>query len=705
MPILYWRNWAYALSVAGIGTNAGGSMAGKIWFSSAKLAELSPVLQIEGFPSTRQGIDRLAVVEGWVPLRDVPASGRRGKRREYHLNALPEQVRAAIVLYYNDEDERPRPEPESGQEELWAWYARRPEKIKDAAKVRLAALDAWEDVVRAGVKKTPAAALVAKEHNVAKSALYRWRKRVKAHPRQSWLPLLCPRYAGRQKVAACSEEAWETWKADYLRRAQPTAQACYNRLLRTAADRGWKVPSLPSLKRRLTREISPQAVVLARSGPDAVKRMYPAQERNRHVFAAMEAVNGDGWTSRIWVKFPSGNLAKPCIWFWQDIYSSKWLAWRIDETENKDLLRLAYGDLVESYGIPRYAWIDNTMAAANKWLTGRTPNRFRHKIKDEDPLGIMPQVGTEVRWTTPGHGQSKPIERTFGIGGAGEVIDKHPRFDGRGTKKKPIPYDEFFRLVSSEIAAFNALQGRRGATVQGRSFDDVFEESYISTAPKMPTSEQRRLWLMAAEGVRVNRLDASIRLFSGPQGENRYWHEKLAPYAARKIVVRFDPQELHAPVYCYALDGRFICEAACILAAGFTDAAAAREHARLRAQHRKAAKQELKREKRMSALEVAENLPDMEPVEIPETKVVRPVWDTLIKRPSLLDGPAAGEDKEIPQENTAAEIVRPIFSQIVGSSVDAGAVVEDDEEILEDEAGDAFSRGVGLLSPRKGGLL
>ncbi|VEI46997.1 Bacteriophage Mu transposase [Actinobacillus equuli] len=47
-------------------------------------------------------------------------------------------------------------------------------------------------------------------------------------------------------------------------------------------------------------------------------------------------------------------------------------------------------DVIYKYGIPRHITIDNTRAAANKWMTGGVPNRYRFKVKPDDPKGIIP---------------------------------------------------------------------------------------------------------------------------------------------------------------------------------------------------------------------------------------------------------------------------------------------------------------------------
>src|SRR5690606_5552914 len=114
--------------------------------------------------------------------------------------------------------------------------------------------------------------------------------------------------------------------------------------------------------------------------------------------------------------------------------------------------------------------------------------------------------------------------------------------------------------------------------------------------------------------------------------QNRYWCEALSAFKGHKLIVRFDPDNLHGSVHCYTADGRYIGEADCIQAAGFGDKAAAREHTRLRKQWINANKQQLERERRLNALDVAKRLPGESESDNPETKVIRPVFQTLHKR-------------------------------------------------------------------------
>ena len=531
-----------------------------------------------------------------------------------------------------------------GPEVLWAWGAQRPQKLRDEGARRAQLLQQVMRLIETGRTFGAAAEAVALANGLHAANLRNWYYGANGRPGaqhyhpSDWAAALIPGYAGRTATAGCSPEAWDYFKADYLRNEKPASTACYDRLIRAAAEHGWTVPALRTLERRIERELSRSAVILARQGSEALKRSYPAQERDRGVFRALEAVNADGHRFDVFVKWPDGEVGRPTMVAWQCIYSGKVLSYRVDKTENTDAVRLAFGDLVERYGIPSRAYLDNGRAFASKWMTGGIPNRYRFKVKEEEPAGILTVLGVSVHWATPYHGQATPIERAFRD--LCEYVARHPAFAGAYTGNDPtakpesygskaIALADFLATLSTEIAAHNAREKRRGATAAGRSFDTVFAESYSQSPIRKATAEQRRLWLLAAEGVVVRR-DGSIALAA--EKENRYWSAALHELAGQSIVARFDPQSLHDLVHCYTMDGRYLGTAQCVQSAGFSDTQAAREHSRARNQFKRAARDQLDAELRMTALQASKFIPVVEPAELPDSRVVRPAF-TLRTQP------------------------------------------------------------------------
>jgi putative transposase len=584
-------------------------------------------------------IEKRAAKESWAYTEET---GRGGKRRRYDLASLPADVQAAVLLAQRPALPVPARAPKSARNDaqirtLWARYEQVPQDMKDQAQRRLAALQAVTKLVQQGHGLQDARGAVAAQlqregvRGGSVPSLCRWAATVQGLEQQHWVAALVPNYTGGTATAEIPEEAWDTFKADYLRLECPTATSCYDRLQRTAKVRGWVLPSLDTFERRIAK--LPRGVrILARDGEEALMRTFPAQERDRSIFHALEAVNADGHKFDVFVRSPMGDIVRPMLVGVQDLYSGKILGWRIAETESADLARMAFRDAISRYGIPSHAWLDNGRGFASKMLTGGVANRFRFKVREDDPTGVLVGMGVNIHWATPYHGQAKPIERAWRD--FCDRIAKHPEFAGAYTGNKPdakpenygskaVAWDDFVRVVEQEIAAHNARTKRRTRVCGGvHSFDEVFNASYAQSTIRKATDEQLRQLLMTAEVVTADRHDGSVRL-SG----NRYWCEALSEHAGRKVLVRFDPDALHAEVQVYTLANVYIGQADCIAAVGFADTSAAREHTRARRQYIRATKDQAKAEIRMDAAKVAAQLPaDQAAATVPSPGVIAPVF-------------------------------------------------------------------------------
>lgn len=629
------------------------------WFTASELAGL-PAL-----PADRRNVRIIAAKQSWRSRdRDV------GKGFEYHITALPENTQAALLLRERQRDPN-FPRATTGKRQLsaaastvaaetslsrlhlrdstvlWARYERTSTARMDEAKRKLHLLDIVMQLIEHGTAQRAAFQAVGSNAGEAWRTMETWyhgttrKPGVKHYHRSDWLAVLIDDYAGRSVIAECSDEAWEMFKADYLRLEKPGAMACYRRLERAAETQQWAIPAAYTFVRRVRREVPRTMRTLLRDGEEKLMKLYPALERSVRELHAMEWINGDGYEHNVFVIFPDGTEGRPKTWFWQDVYSRKILAYRVDQTENSDMIRCALADVL-ALGVPDHVTIDNTRAAANKWLTGGVPNRYRFKVKADDPLGIFPMLGVKVHWTSVhngrGHGQAKPIERSFGVGGIGEVVDKHPAFAGAYTGPNPmmkpenygsrkIPLLEFVNTLEQEIIAWNARPGRRTEICDGKlSFDQAFNQSYENSPIQKATEEQRRVCLLTAEAITVQR-GGKFTLEAGKAigvGRNRYEAPELIEIQGEKVVVRFDPQHLHEGAYVYTLGGKFLCEAKCTDASGFGDTEAGRAIARANKQRLRAAKEIAKAKLRMDVITAAGFIPTVETPTPPEAKIVRP---------------------------------------------------------------------------------
>ena len=620
----------------------------ELWFSAADLAGLP------GQPKTPQGVNARGDRE--QILRRLRSG--RGGGWEYPLSALPAGTQAALIAKAgpgtgDQPAKNAQPSNRYDRDSLWANYERQTTAKKDRALARFDAVNEAADLIEFGVPRTQAWQIVAGRHDISTRTLRRLFSHVQDYRRDDWLAALVPAHRGNPGVTVIEPRVWEFFKADYLRLSKPAFKACYRRLQRKCEADRWTLPAETTLRRRIT-DLPIAVRTLLRDGEQALMRLYPPLERDVSQLHALEWVSADGYTHNVFVRWPDGTIGRPHTWFWQDVHSRKLLTWRVDRTENTDLIRLSFGDLIEQFGIPGHVVIDNTRGAANKWMTGGTKTRYRFTVRDDDPLGVFPLLDVKVHWTSVhsgrGHGQAKPIERHFGIGGIGEVVDKHPAFEGAWTGNKPtakpenyasraIPIEQFIQVLTEEVAAYNAQPKRRTQMCRNlHSFDHSFRASYERSPIRKATADQRRMCLLPAESVRVQR-DGTVTLAAGRAtglGRNRYKADCLVELAGEKIVVRFDPQALHDFVHVYRLDGQYIGEASCIDPAGFGDTQRGREHNRARRQHRKATKLAAEAEVRMTALEVADQMPQTEAAEAVDAKVVqafRPPKDIVRKPP------------------------------------------------------------------------
>lgn len=582
------------------------------WFT---LSEIAPQAG-EALPSSLVGLRDHADKEGWTAdAKRCRMRWGKGGGHEYHVSLLPTEVRVRLTLAQEGrlEPQKPliSPSANPGSALLWQSFDRLPQGLKDKALSRLACIQAVEAAYAGGATtKQAAVASVAAHRGVSPASLWNWLAIIDGVPVTDRLPVLAPRYQGRASTVDCDPRAWDFIKSDYLRPSQPGFEACYRRLQHAAAEHGWSpVPSSRTLKRRLEKEVPRVARELARGGEDAARRMLPTQRRDRSHFQPLQAVNGDGHRFDVFVKWEDGSIERPVMLCFQDLYSGAILSHRLDRTENWHCTRLALADLVEQWGIPEKLWLDNGRQFASKWMTGGAKTRFRFKIREDEPQGIITALGIETHWTTPYRGQSKPIERCFRD--LCETIAKHPRCQGAYTGNSPsnkpadygsssVPIAEFRELVEREIAAHNAREGRRTLVAQGRSFLRTLHEALPDAMVRKASPAQRRILLLAADSVTARKPSGIIELMG-----TRYHDEALFQHIGQKLIVRFDPENLSLPIAVYTLDNRLICEAAVIDNVAFDDVGAAREHARAQKQRLKGIKTQLDAERRLDAMDVA----------------------------------------------------------------------------------------------------
>nr|DAT47695.1 MAG TPA: transposase [Caudoviricetes sp.] len=647
----------------------------KTHYSAKELVGLS----LATLPNSVQGILYQAKKNCWATQKRVG----KGGGVEYAVKSMPEEVQAEIVVKLGKSAVKNLPvlAEESAPVDaqlLWATYEQGTAKQQQKAQMKLGIMFAVAELVNGGVKILDALALVCHKHNqdgekpVTVSALKSWWYQVKDADRSLWLPLLMDSYGAHSesREAAFTPEAWAFFRADYFRNERPQFGSCYERLKRAASANGWVIPSPSSIKRKILREIPKTHQTYLRDGTYALSRMYPSLIRTVAGIEAMEWVNGDGYKHNVWVRWHNGHIIRPKTWLWQDVRTRKILAYRCDESENTNMIRLALLDVVNKYGIPKHLTIDNTKAAANKKMTGGVKNRYRFKVREDEVQGIIPALGIQLHWTTVrygrGRGQAKPIERAFSHGGLGELVDKHPLLAGYHAgdnaldkpdnyqgNKAGVDYESFILALEEGIQMFNERQDRATEICQGKlSFNQAFERDYAVAEKRWATPEQLRYLLTLHEEVTLKE-NGTFTLKAGGEVQglrNRYEAYELIGTNHKKVVVRYDPNNLHDAVWVYSLDGTYLAEAHCTVDAAFGDTIAAQDHSRKEREFVRHTQKAAKAAQDMAIQEAAAYMP---PVEFEETEASEQMWAVIKDGTSLRKVKIAPDDEDVNESEQA----------------------------------------------------
>lgn len=611
------------------------------WWTAEELAGSG----LPDLPTSRQGIEALAKRLNW---RAHPQHARKRKAKgggwEYHWKALPSRAQVRLLKSASTASTRVQPDRDAA----WGWFEALPESTKAKAAARLEIIQKVE-ALEAALGRDLAIGQIARIEGVSARTIWNWLALIEGVRTDDRLAYLAPRHraaaSSRSRAKDCDPEFFAWIKSDYLRLAGPSFATCYRRAVTQAKAQGWDILPERTMRRRLDTAVSGPTQVLARKGLDALKRLYPAQVRDKTSLSALEVVNADFHRFDVFVRWPAApgeepEIVRPQMVAFQDIHSGFILSWRVDVTPNSTAVMLAAGDMIETWGIPEHVLFDNGREFAAKAITGGAPNRYRFKVLEDDLPGLFVSLGCEIHWASPYSGQSKPIERAFRD--MCDNIAKDPRFAGAWTGNRPdakpedygsraIDLEYFLKVLAEGIEEHNARQGRRSEVAWGRSFAEVFSESYANSQPRRATEAQRRLWLLGAEGLRGDTRTGQLK-FMG----NVYWADWMHEIAGARVIARFDPADLWSGIHVYSHDNRYLGEAPCHEKVGFFDVAEGRAHKRARTAYVTAEKKALVAHRRFRATELGAAMDALAPIDPPkpEAKVVRAIFATPDRSPS-----------------------------------------------------------------------
>ncbi len=596
-------------------------------FSTSEMADLLGV--------SRQAVKKRADARGWAKAGGL-RKGRGGGVVWAVAGLDTESRNDALAEWEKREERRNRPvftETELQDERLRLDYlaeqfVRKPERVRQRAQRRLSLLLEALELAEGGMGLIQAFQVTAQFHNIHWANLRNWyyginkKLGVKDLPRDEWIYALVDLYVGRRSSAEWTDQAQDFFFSLYLHKKAPDASECYRRMTEAGDLHGWKYPSQRTVY-RLIRQRERHQMDFMRGKDRDFRNVMPPQQRDHTCFSAGQAVNYDGLHLDIWTQFNNGDLIeRPVLVVGQDIFSSKAVASKLGKSECTDLYALAIYDTLKDVCTPEHIWTDNTRAAANKLITGNASNRHRFRNNPGDPFGLLQIAGIQHHFTNPNHEMSspgaKPVERIFGKGGIHQMIRNNPRIRDLGSKSKPVPEALLREVIAEEIARFNAREGRRGKGMRGRSFDQVFAESFTQRHVVKVSPFTLNLFLLNREVVTIQR-DGLISINAGRGEEkNSYWSPDSSRHARQRVMAFYDPTDLTKGVYFNHLNGDYIGSAQYRPSTAFIDKDAGTAYAKARGERLKSEKKAARAQAKMDTLELQQYARSITPPEAPQ---------------------------------------------------------------------------------------
>lgn len=498
---------------------------------------------------------------GWlIPVVALSAEAQARYRKAAQPPAPEQQTLPAIVQH---EEYRT----------LMDAYDKKPPKLKQMAEAAAGAVDAFLALRNSGLSVGMAEKAILESHKISKPNLCRHRAAVEGHDRQYWEAILCPRYHGGRGKSDMTEEAYEAICRDFFIQSQPPLSAILPRIRKEGMARGWVIPSDKTVMNRLKAE-PPHLWTWRQGGKKALERSFPTVEKEYSTLRLHEFWESDGRRADVRCVWPDGTVGRPVVVAWREVRTRMPLALGIYKNEDAELVISAFCRALTLSGTrPENAKMDNGRSFANKPLTGQQANRYRFKIKPDEPVGLMTRIGTQVKWSKPGKGRDKPIESWWNF--IANHCDKLPQFEGaycgRNPVEKPdnfdprkaVPVEEYGAALKAAAWAF-ANRPHRGDGMGGESPWALYKRLSEGHTMNPVDPAMIRLGLMGVATVKPDRQTAALKFKFDGYGEVRYWSDALADQPlnirARKLHVYYDPGRPNDPVSIYDGD-KYLCDA------------------------------------------------------------------------------------------------------------------------------------------------
>jgi transposase InsO family protein len=508
-------------------------------------------------------VRRRAQEEGWR-TREVTCRG--GARLAIALEDLPEDVQPRLARQLGNIGE----EFDLSQLPLDTL----PADQRDLVAGRIMAVRAWERHLSVSPKsKRAATSDFVDEYNprstvgaVSWASLNRWAKAF----RESGPTGLVDGRATRSEEIP--ESVWSAFVGAYLDPRKPSVLECYRLAVAFAHEKGERIPSARTFRRRVKSELPRDAVVLAREGVETFRNTvspYISRDYFDPSLLANVCWVGDHHTFDLFCVHPqTGRPFRPWLTGWMDFRSRKMVGWLVCASPNSETILAAFRHGALRYGLPEQAYIDNGKDYRSKTFAG---GRKRAGAEDEEKIqSTLERFDIQPRFATPYNPKPKHIERLFGHV-ADRFARKWPTYCGGKPENRPEGLDkkvaalhergelptlqEVAELWSEWVEAdYNQRpSSAAGMKLGGRRRSPAYVFDALCERRRVADPAAMRLLMMRASNPRtVDR--GRIKLFGF-----EYFADELLQWPRERVYVRYDREQIGRVAVFTLDDERFLC--------------------------------------------------------------------------------------------------------------------------------------------------
>ena len=361
---------------------------------------------------------------------------------------------------------------------------------------------------------------------------------------------LLSNYGVKKNLSKISNEYFDYFKNLFLKEGSPSLHSCWAMTLGYAIRQDSSINKLNfpcdrTFLRKLERELSKQAIFLARKGQSAWNRRY-----NNYIERDYSTIT----CGKVWVSDHAqidvacevdGNVVFPWVTAWRDFKSGKWLGWYLQaKTPNSDHIFQTFYSAAQEYGLPEDVIIDNGKDYRCKDFAG---GRVRISADEGATTAMLDELNVKVNFALPYNAQTKPIERDFRnlkeflskhcVGYRGGNVVERPEILTEEIKQgKIMSFDRFKNVFDKYVVDVMNKRPSDGKNLKGRCPDDLFDEEFkekvvvSNEALKLFCTRTSRNFTIGRNGIQDRQLGIT------------YWSDWMINKKGTKVYLRRDPK-------------------------------------------------------------------------------------------------------------------------------------------------------------------